>query len=172
MTRFAFFDIEASGLSQRSYPIEIGWVFRNGRGASHLIRPHAGWDHSAWDSRSQAIHRIDPATLEAEGIDCVAAAVTMVEALSGAVAVCDGQPYDERWVNMIFAAAGMHRPFRIISIDYLLKHMGLSEEQIQAAFHQARQVAPPAGRALGDAKHIHAVARLAAGFIAKREAGK
>ena len=37
-----FLDFEASSLGKRSYPIEVGWVFEDGRSEAHLIRPAPG----------------------------------------------------------------------------------------------------------------------------------
>lgn len=37
-----FLDFEVSSLSERSYPIEAGWVFEDGRGEARLIRPAPG----------------------------------------------------------------------------------------------------------------------------------
>jgi hypothetical protein len=40
-----FIDIEASGLSSASFPIEIGWVLDDEAGPeSFLVRPHATWE--------------------------------------------------------------------------------------------------------------------------------
>ena len=37
-----FLDFEASSLAKRGYPIEVAWVFEDGRAESHLIRPAPG----------------------------------------------------------------------------------------------------------------------------------
>ena len=37
-----FLDFEASSLSDHSYPIEIAWVFEDGRSQSHMIAPAPG----------------------------------------------------------------------------------------------------------------------------------
>lgn len=39
----AFLDFEASSLAERSYPIEVGWVFEDGAGEAHLIRSAPEW---------------------------------------------------------------------------------------------------------------------------------
>ena len=36
-------DIEASSLLPGSFPIEIGWIYEDGSGESHLIRPAPAW---------------------------------------------------------------------------------------------------------------------------------
>jgi hypothetical protein len=49
-----FLDFEASSLSDRSYPVEVAWVFQDGRSESHLIRPATEW--TDWDDEAEAIH--------------------------------------------------------------------------------------------------------------------
>ncbi len=39
----AFIDVEASSLSEYSFPIEVGWVLEDGTGTSYLIRPEPTW---------------------------------------------------------------------------------------------------------------------------------
>ena len=57
----AFLDFEASSLGKKSVPIEVAWVWEDGRGESHLIRPADGWDD--WNERAEAIHHVSRATL-------------------------------------------------------------------------------------------------------------
>lgn len=38
-----FLDFEASSLSDQSYPVEVAWVFQDGRTESHLINPAPEW---------------------------------------------------------------------------------------------------------------------------------
>ena len=68
-----FLDFEASSLSKRSYPIEVGWVFEDGKAEAYLIRPAPDW--TDWDEEAEAIHHIAPERLWAEGAphDVVAA---------------------------------------------------------------------------------------------------
>src|SRR3954468_14016650 len=76
-----FLDFEASSLSKHSYPIEVGWVFADGREEAHLIRPAPGWVD--WDPRAQAIHGIERAALERDGTPHDQVARRMIEILSG-----------------------------------------------------------------------------------------
>lgn len=47
-----FLDFEASSLSKQSYPIEVAWVFEDGRSEEYLIRPAPIW--TDWDSAAEA----------------------------------------------------------------------------------------------------------------------
>ncbi|MEK1875915.1 MAG: transcriptional regulator, partial [Rhizobium altiplani] len=39
LAMIVFLDFEASSLSKHSYPVEIAWVFEDGRSRSFLIKP-------------------------------------------------------------------------------------------------------------------------------------
>ena len=62
---YVFLDFEASSLGKDSYPIEVAWVFEDGRSETHLIRPAPAW--TDWDERAAAIHGILRADLEIHG---------------------------------------------------------------------------------------------------------
>ena len=51
-----FLDFEASSLSKHSYPVEIAWVFEDGRSRSFLIKPKSGW--TDWSADAEKIHGI------------------------------------------------------------------------------------------------------------------
>lgn len=71
-----FLDFEASSLSDRSYPIEVAWVFQDGRSETHVIAPAPSWED--WGAASEAIHGIERAAPVAEGEphDVVAEAIS------------------------------------------------------------------------------------------------
>lgn len=62
-----FLDFEASSLTKHSYPIEIAWVFEDGRSRTFLIRPAPGW--TDWSAKAEAIHGISRELLEHEGAE-------------------------------------------------------------------------------------------------------
>ena len=62
-----FLDFEASSLSDKSYPVEVGWVWEDGTEEAHLIRPAPHW--TDWDMKAQEIHGIPRAELEQTGED-------------------------------------------------------------------------------------------------------
>lgn len=162
MAGFAFVDVEASGLSRRGYPVEIGWVLADGRTASVLVRPEAAWGEDGWDPAAEAVHGISRAALAAHGLPCPRVAAAMVRDLSAVVAVSDGVAHDTRWIDMVFRAAGTRRPFRIVGADALFARLGLPDGAHEAVFERARAERPPTGRAVGDALHLFHAARIAA----------
>jgi hypothetical protein len=90
-----FLDFEASSLSDRSYPIEIAWVFEDGRSEAHLIAPAPGWND--WDDVSESIHGISREMLEAEGEPHDVVATRLVEALAGHDLFASAPSWDGRW---------------------------------------------------------------------------
>jgi len=52
----AILDVEASGFGAGSYPIEVGYVFGDGRSYCTLIRPVSSWTH--WDAKAKARNRL------------------------------------------------------------------------------------------------------------------
>ncbi|WP_404337056.1 transcriptional regulator [Sphingomonas sp. MMS12-HWE2-04] len=102
-----FLDFEASSLAKRSYPVEVAWVFEDGRGDAHLIRPAPGWDD--WDAEAEAIHRIPRATLTAEGVPHDAVAAQMVADLAGHDLLASAPSWDGKWLSVLLRAAGLPR---------------------------------------------------------------
>lgn len=102
-----FLDFEASSLSERSYPIEVAWVFEDGRAEAHLIRPAPAWKD--WGPAAEAIHRISRDTLEREGASHDFVARRMVEVLTGHDLLASAPSWDGKWLSTLFRAAGLPR---------------------------------------------------------------
>jgi hypothetical protein len=103
----AFIDFEASSLGRHSYPIEVGWVFADGRSEGYLIRPAAGWDD--WNDDAEAIHGIARATLERDGVAPGVVAARMIEALAGHQLYASAPSWDGKWLSALLRAAGLPR---------------------------------------------------------------
>src|SRR5690242_16963242 len=103
----AFLDFEASSLAERSYPIEVGWVFEDGAGEAHLIRPAPEW--TDWSAAAQTIHGIDRADLLANGADHAAVARRMIEVLTGHTLCASAPSWDGKWLSTLLRAAGLPR---------------------------------------------------------------
>ncbi len=102
-----FMDFEASGLTQDSYPVEVAWVFEDGRQESHLIRPAPGW--TAWSASGEETHRISRAVLEEKGEPAEAVARRLVEALSGHDLYASAPEWDGKWLGDLIEAGGFPR---------------------------------------------------------------
>lgn len=102
-----FLDFEASSLSDTSFPVEVGWVWEDGREEAHLIRPAPRW--TDWDMQAQAIHGIPRAELEAKGEDHAVVARRMVDVLSGHDLCASAPSWDGKWLSALLRAAGIPR---------------------------------------------------------------
>jgi hypothetical protein len=102
-----FLDFEASSLGKKSYPIEVGWVFEDGRSEAHLIRPAPDW--TDWDEAAEAIHHISRATLDRSGTPCEIVAQRMVECLAGHDLLASAPSWDGKWLSTLLRGGGLPR---------------------------------------------------------------
>lgn len=102
-----FLDFEASSLAKNSYPIEVAWVFEDGRSEAHLIRPAPDW--TDWDARAEALHRLDREWLEREGTPHDVVARRMVETLGGHDLLASAPSWDGKWLSLLLRTAGLPR---------------------------------------------------------------
>jgi hypothetical protein len=116
----AVIDIEASSLDLTGYPIEVGlalWPASDEPtfGWSTLIHPIDEWRlHGYWSPVSAKAHGIKGSDLLAHGRSPPQVAAALNEALgSGAVAWCDGGPYDAQWIQALFKAGGVKPMFAL-----------------------------------------------------------
>lgn len=102
-----FLDFEASSLSDDSYPIEVAWVFEDGRSEGHLIAPAENW--TDWDDAAEAIHGIKRASLHSEGEPHDRVAGRMVEVLAGHDLFASAPSWDGKWLSVLLRGAGLPR---------------------------------------------------------------
>ncbi|TAV52920.1 3'-5' exonuclease [Rhizobium leguminosarum] len=102
-----FLDFEASSLTESSFPIEIAWVFEDGRSRTFLIRPAPRW--TGWSRKSEAIHGISRQTLMAEGTEISEIVNEMIGTLSGKDLVASAPWWDGKWLGDLLQAAGLPR---------------------------------------------------------------
>ncbi|MBB3348380.1 transcriptional regulator [Sphingomonas sp. BK069] len=159
-----FLDFEASSLADRSYPVEVAWVFQDGRGESHLIAPAPGW--TDWDEAAERIHGISRATLEAEGEPHDVVAERMVEVLSEHDLFASAPSWDGKWLSVLLRAAGQPRHrLRLRDTDEALRATAaeilgpaLAEAKLESVVHDlvarfgSAPDGTPAHRALADAR--------------------
>lgn len=160
-----FLDFEASSLADRSYPIEVGWVWERGGGEAHLIRPAPGW--SDWDPAAEAIHGITFAELLADGESHAWVAQRMVDLLAGHTPCASAPSWDGKWLSVLLRAAGLPRhALRLRKTDDVLREtareilgpttpaaeLAARANQLVARVEESVPGALPAHRALADAE--------------------
>ncbi|NMT63470.1 3'-5' exonuclease [Marinobacter orientalis] len=115
-------DIEASGLVDESYPIEIAWVSLDGSETfSTLINPESagGWDH--WDNYAETeIHGISRQHCCERGKDVVVVAQRVEKLLLGHPVFSDAPYQDQRWLSRLFESVGRSCPAVLMPIDQLV----------------------------------------------------
>ncbi len=118
-----FLDLEASSLSQGSYPIEIGWVMADGHGESHLIRPTEAWldevrGNPAWDVTSEQLHGVPLSTLLGEGEPAADVARMVQQVLSphDVLGCSDAPAQDGFWLQRLYEAAGIRREVKLLDV--------------------------------------------------------
>lgn len=160
-----FLDFEASSLGKRSYPIEVAWVFADGRSESHLIRPAPGWID--WDTKAEAIHHIARDTLAKAGTSYDLVAARMVDLLTGHDLLASAPSWDGKWLSALLRTAGYPRhSLRLRRTDEAIRECARSilatvlphdqlEQELDIMLARSGSDAPdsaPAHRALPDAE--------------------
>ena len=142
-------DIEASGLDQASYPIEIAWQHRSDPMLfdCFLIEPAEGWIY--WDAHAEAhLHRLSRLQLATEGIPVAEAAQRLNQRLNGRTVYTDVHDYDRGWIARLFLAAGIDRTFTVRSL------MSLIPPAKVGAYQQQVALKPRSHRALDDVRQM------------------
>lgn len=168
---YVFLDFEASSLAKKGYPIEIGWMFEDGRSKDHLIRPAPDW--LDWDAEAEAIHGIGRGLLAREGRLPAEVAARMVAQLSGHDLFASAPSWDGKWLSLLLRAGGLPRhTLRLRNTEEaqretahaildgrLRRDVDLTVETLMAAAKERAASSAPAHRALRDAQREFATWR-------------
>ncbi|WP_299182805.1 hypothetical protein [uncultured Neptuniibacter sp.] len=142
-------DLEASGLSSHSYPIEIAWINDStGEMDSFLINPDTAADWDFWDEHAEEMHGIDRDDLVTQGEDIRVACKRLNRQLKDKVVVSDAFELDHFWMMRLFRAADLAPSFKLSGLEYLLDR----EQIIQFGFLAKAQLRRH--RALDDVEDI------------------
>ncbi len=128
-----FLDFEASSLGKKGFPIEVGWVFEDGRAESHLIKPAPEW--TEWDEEAEAVHGISRTILDARGTPHDLVAHRMLEVLSPHIVYASAPSWDGKWLSALLRAAGLP--------GYALRLRDTEEAQCEVAAEVLGSVVPP-----------------------------
>ena len=116
--RPSIIDVEASGFSSHSYPIEIGLVLDSGERYCSLIKPASNWIH--WDDKAENVHNITKEILEKHGKPIEIVAEKVNDLLKNRTIYTDGWVVDKPWVDQLFYKAGISKLFSISSLEMIL----------------------------------------------------
>ena len=155
----AYIDLEASGLGDKSWPIEIGWAKRGAVPESIIIRPHADWPHGAWDPSAEALHGLSMEVLNEHGLDVVGACKKLNDALAGETVYSDAPDWDGYWLYRLHQAARMRQTFNLVHFAELMPPIGLTDKLMLVA--RTNSLAPHTHRAADDVRHMQVLHALA-----------
>ncbi|MFT4077501.1 MAG: hypothetical protein QM647_18385 [Asticcacaulis sp.] len=102
-----FLDFEASSLGKHSFPVEVAWVFEDGRSRSFLIRPLPEW--SDWSDEAERLHGISKAKLDRDGMPPETVAQQMISELSGHALFASAPSWDGKWMSTLLRGGGFPR---------------------------------------------------------------
>ena len=110
-----FLDIEASGLGDQCFPVEIGFVFAASLvGWSALIQPIPTWlGRKSWEQKAESLHGLPLDRLLKEGADVVDVTVALNHTLADKQVFSDAPDFDGHWLSMLFAAARKEPAFEL-----------------------------------------------------------
>lgn len=134
-TDIQIIDIEASGFSLKSYPIEIAWRSEDGSFDSFLIKPHPKW--TFWSEDSEKVHGIKRETLFEEGITVDEACHRLNDKLKGKILYSDNASFDLIWIEDLFyySSENIKPLFEVKQINSLYYHMGSKEKVLEFKRH-------------------------------------
>jgi len=138
-----FLDVEASGLGEGSFPIEVGWAWLTGPSGSLLIRPALHWDLNAWDEGSAEIHGITIPVLLADGLQARDVAerlnLLLAPATRPLIVLSDAVEMDRYWLDVLFDETPQTREFDLRDERRirLTQFGGLDPEIIDPPIHRA-----------------------------------
>lgn len=111
-------DIESTGFSNESYPIEIGVVLEQGVKYCTLIKPPSDW--TFWDEEAEKVHRIPRDILDAYGAPIEEVADKLNELLENKTLYSDGWVVDKPWLIKLFHRAGRDMKFYVSPLEMIL----------------------------------------------------
>ncbi len=105
-----FIDLEASSLSNASYPIEVAWNAPDGTIEAYLISPAHIPHWTDWSAKAEQLHGISRAALRTSGKPPSWICRRMNHQFAGTVVYSDESDYDGMWLAALFAVSSCGGP--------------------------------------------------------------
>lgn len=154
----AFIDLEASGLSARSWPIEVGWCLAEGDACSFLIKPDADWTLEDWSKEAEALHGLPHDLLLRDGNAPEEVCQKLNDALMGKLVYSDAPDWDSFWLYRLFQSAKTRQSFVVQDLSKLFRTA--PPEKLDSIIAAAELKAPRNHRAAADALHLRVLYQL------------
>jgi DNA polymerase III epsilon subunit-like protein len=169
LERVCCLDLEASGLGERTYPIEAAVVdCATLECRSWLIRPTPRWlSEGLWSLEAAAMHGISIEELVSTGSPIGQVAAELVDCCRGKRVLCDGGEHDHRWLLTLFAGAGRNPPFHLDDFESFALEVAQRSGYSELAMADSRlaQNTHPTHRASADARTLAETLRRIAGWL-------
>jgi DNA polymerase III epsilon subunit-like protein len=153
-TDYVVLDIEASGLGENSFPIEIAWQGPTVKPQSFLIRPDPQWDLESWDDRAEQLHGIPLQQALAEGVPARSIVEQLCRDCAGRTILSDGLAFDQAWLNQLYAASQWQGNIRLTDLFLWLgqchRETGTPSREAISVFVRGLDNHSQAHRALAD----------------------
>lgn len=147
-------DIEASGLGDRSYPIEVAWSSPDGVVHSWFVKPEHLWVY--WDYEAEELHHIAYADLKQYGKPAREIAQMMNADLNGQVLYFDGGAFDRFWLDKLYEAADLKPSFTVGDFNELMASVGCNtaDKRLAAEAETLRHIGDRRHRAWADVEFL------------------
>ncbi len=110
-------DFESSGLSKRSYPIEV--AVSNGKiEFCALIERMNHWVY--WNDESESVHNLSRENLQGNGVNPKEVALKLNDLIQGDKIYCDSIHWDAFWLNVLFSDNAIQPTFELADVLELL----------------------------------------------------
>jgi len=164
-SKILFLDVEASSLSNQSYPIEIAWGSTEFGIEEYLIKRYPDWDD--WNWRSEGIHMISKQDLHRFGKDGRIVADRLFDLKKQGYSFAATSHYDSFWMNRLMSRfyTSMEvvgcRDFNTIIYDLFPTTHPVSDSimfnmqsEFERIYAEAKAKCPVTHRAAADVKHM------------------
>ncbi|HEX7028516.1 MAG TPA: hypothetical protein VF268_14845 [Gammaproteobacteria bacterium] len=126
-------DVEASGFSPGSYPIEVGVVLEDGGGYCVLVKPEPEWTY--WEPIAERRHGLTRELLLRCGLPVTTVAHQLNTLLEGMTVYTEAIGNDAVWLDLLFYRAGLPRLFKLENLCALLP-----EDRLPLWDHAKREI--------------------------------
>ena len=116
MQKAVVLDIEASGLEEGSFPIEIAWI-----GVNHdefdtfFIKPERHWTH--WDEQAESIHGLSRSLITRTGISCEKAVSRLDANIVNLDVYSDAPEWDGYWLDLLYSVVEKKRTWTLKKLN-------------------------------------------------------
>jgi hypothetical protein len=160
-----FVDVEASGLHDRSFPLQFGWCGLDLKTSVALVRPQPEWTPELYSEESFDIHGIAYETAVREGVPAMRVAGRLNEDLVGKAVISDSPSWDGYWTKRLADSTGIDMKFGYNDFARIAETFGpVCDRWCVAHYHRIVEVVdlfyPHTHKADEDALRMAALTRM------------